>query len=302
MDATTDARLVVLVPDDEGQRALHDHRRLRPVTYDPDEIPDPMQRAALVLVVRGTNVDRMIRYMHALPRLELVQTLGSGVERWQDVVPAGVRLGNAAGAHGTAVAEWIAATLLAHVRDLRSFAGAQAEGRWAPHPTGSLRGKRVAVLGAGNIGSITGRILEVLGCEVVLVGRATRDGVTGLAEFLPRRHDFDVVVLALPTSPSTRGLVDAAFLRGLRDGGILVNAGRGELVDSVALVAELSTGRIHAILDVTDPEPLPAGHVLWTAPNVVITPHVAASTSDFWLRAWRAARENIERFAEARAW
>jgi phosphoglycerate dehydrogenase-like enzyme len=107
-----------------------------------------------------------------------------------------------------------------------------------------------------------------------------------------------VVVAMLPGSESTRHLVDADFLGRLRDGAVVVNAGRGSAVDTDALLAELTSGRLRAALDVTDPEPLPAGHPLWSAPGLLLTPHVAGSTEGAWDRAWRIALRQIEIFAD----
>ncbi len=102
----------------------------------------------------------------------------------------------------------------------------------------------------------------------------------------------------LPENDSTHHLIDAAFLGRLRDGAIVVNAGRGGAVDTDALVSELTSGRLRAALDVTDPEPLPVGHPLWSAPGLLLTPHVPGSTEGAWVRAWRIALRQIEVFAD----
>jgi phosphoglycerate dehydrogenase-like enzyme len=107
----------------------------------------------------------------------------------------------------------------------------------------------------------------------------------------------DIVVLVVPLTPETTGLVDAAFLAALPDGALLVNAARGPVVDTDALVAELSSRRLHAALDVTDPEPPPDDHPLWTAPNLLLTPHVGGNVRGFPGRAYRLVREQILRYA-----
>jgi phosphoglycerate dehydrogenase-like enzyme len=104
------------------------------------------------------------------------------------------------------------------------------------------------------------------------------------------------VVLVVPLTGQTRGLVDKAFLARMPDGAILVNASRGPVVDTDALTVELASGRLSAVLDVTDPEPLPPGHPLWTVPGLLLTPHVAGSVTGFPARAMRLVRRQLDRF------
>ncbi|HEY0641420.1 MAG TPA: NAD(P)-dependent oxidoreductase, partial [Pseudonocardiaceae bacterium] len=139
--------------------------------------------------------------------------------------------------------------------------------------------------------------LRACDAEVTLVGRRGGDGVRPVSELpglLPRH---EAVVLVVPLTDATRGLVDAAFLAAMPDGALLVNAARGAVVDTTALVAELRSGRLRAALDVTDPEPLPADHPLWTAGNVLITPHVAGSVHGFLARAYDVAAAQIDAVA-----
>jgi phosphoglycerate dehydrogenase-like enzyme len=117
-----------------------------------------------------------------------------------------------------------------------------------------------------------------------------------MADLLELLPGVDVVVVATPLTDETRGLVDAGFLARMHDRALLVNIARGGIVDTDALLAELKAGRLRAALDVTDPEPLPADHPLWTAPNTLITPHVGGPSSAFWPRAKRLVREQLERY------
>ncbi len=291
--------ITVLVPDDHGRRALEGRPGLRALRYDLESDPGPEEQeaAALVVGMAEDRVDLVTAYLARLPRLRLLQTLNAGYDQWVAGLPSGVALANARGAHGAAVAEWVAAVLLAHSRRLDVFARAQAEGRWQLQLTDSLQGKAVAVLGAGDIGTNVRRLLEPFGASVTLLGRTARDGVRPMAELDAVLGDLDVVVLALPVTEETTGLVDGGFLGRLKDGAVLVNAGRGVLVDTGALLAAMAQGRISAILDVTDPEPLPAGHPLWSAPGVTITPHVAGATPGIWRRAWQVAGDQLETLA-----
>jgi phosphoglycerate dehydrogenase-like enzyme len=153
------------------------------------------------------------------------------------------------------------------------------------------------VLGAGDIAGHVRAMLEPMNAAVTLVGRTARDGVVDMAGYRRIHGDQDVVVLALPVSDDTIGMVDAEFLASMKDGAILVNAGRGSLVDTEALMAATADRRIHALVDVTDPEPLPAGHPMWTAPGITITPHVAGATAGIWDRAWVVAAAQLGAYA-----
>jgi phosphoglycerate dehydrogenase-like enzyme len=299
----TDELVTVLVPDEMGMAVLSALKLTGPaldlVKYDVSQRPTSHQREATVLVTdatRPSRVDRAVAYLHQLPKLRLVQTLNAGYETWVGRLPAGVALSNGRGAHGGATAEWVMAVLLAHYRELVSFASSQTRGSWDFRITDSLLDKRVAIIGAGDIGTTLRAMLEPFGVHVTLVGRAARTGVLSITDFHAVQSEQDVVVLALPVTTQTVGLVDAEFLAGLKDGAVLVNAGRGPLVRTDALLAEAEAGRLRAILDVTDPEPLPAGHPLWSVAGVVITPHIGGATVGLGDRAWRVAAEQIEHY------
>ena len=293
--------VVVLAPDEEGVRALADAPGLLGVRYDARQEPTADQQRAAVMVTGVSNVEPEVAFMRALPQLRLLQTLNAGFDQWVGRLPPGVALSNGRGAHGRATAEWTAAVLLAHYRELTRFATAQGERRWDHHPTASLEGKRVAILGAGDIGTSIRRMLAPFGCQLLLVGRRRRDEVVTMDDFRSAAAEQDVVVLVLPVTPETRWLVDARFLKGLKDGAVLVNPGRGSLVVTDDLLRETQAGRLRAILDVTDPEPLPADHPLWASPGVTITPHVAGNTAGAMERAWAVAVQQIGMFARGQA-
>jgi len=231
-----------------------------------------------------------------LPHLRVVQLLSAGVEPWLPVVPTGVLLCNGRGVHGASTAELAVAGLLALLRDLPGYEARRQAHEWRPTRTPGVTGRRVLVLGAGDIGRRVAAALAAFDAEVTLVARTARDGVRGLADvpaLLPRQ---DAVVLALPDTPETRGLVDAGFLAALPDGAVLVNVARGAIVDTAALLAQLRRERLHAFLDVTDPEPLPADHPLWDAPNLLLTPHVGGGTRGWERRAYELVREQLSRY------
>lgn len=240
------------------------------------------------------------RLFAALPALRVVQTLTAGVDQLVDQVPAGVTLCDARGVHDLSTAEWVLTAILAAIHEFPAFVRAQAAGEWVTGFTDVLANKRVLIVGYGSIGAAIERRLSGFEVEITRVARRLREGVAAVEELPALLPDADVVVLVVPFTPATRGLVDAEFLRLLPDGALLVNASRGPVVDAGALLAELTAGRLTAALDVTDPEPLPPGHPLWRAPGLLLTPHVAGSTTAFKPRAYRLVREQIERYVEGR--
>jgi phosphoglycerate dehydrogenase-like enzyme len=232
-----------------------------------------------------------------LGALRVVQLLTAGVDTWVGRVPSQVTLCDARGVHTSATAEWAVTAILAYVRDFPHFARAQARGEWAYRRTGELAGKRVLIVGAGSIGEGIADRLRPFEVSLTLVARRARDGVHGvdeLPELLPRA---DIVVLTVPLTDATVGLVDADFLAAMPDGALLVNAARGRVVDTAALTLELAKGRLGAALDVTDPEPLPPGDPLWQLPNVLLTPHVAGSLGGELHRLADAAADELARYA-----
>jgi phosphoglycerate dehydrogenase-like enzyme len=293
--------LRVLVPDEDGVQALADWPDLLPVRYDARQEPTAEQQTAAVMVTGVSEVEPEIAFMRRLPQLRLLQTLNAGFDQWVGHLPPGVALSNARGAHGRSTAEWTVAVLLAHYRDLPRFATAQSQRRWDHHTTASLDGKRVAIVGAGDIGTHLQRMLAPFGCRLTVVGRRRRADVVTMDDFRAVAAEQDVVILVVPVTRETRGLVDASFLEGMKDGAVLVNPGRGSLVVTDALLRETETGRLRAILDVTDPEPLPADHPLWSSPGVTITPHVAGNTEGAMERAWTTAVQQIGMYARGEA-
>jgi D-3-phosphoglycerate dehydrogenase len=228
-------------------------------------------------------------------RVRWVQLPSAGVENWLARTSDGRIWTSAAGAYGLPVAEHALALMLAGARRLADCARAQT---WTDPPARPLDGSTVAIIGAGGIGRALMRLLEPFDIEVLAVTRRGRDG-TLPADRLPEvLSAADHVVIAAPATPDTRHIIGAAELDAMRDDAWLVNVARGSLVDTDALVAALAVGGIRgAALDVTDPEPLPDGHPLWSEPRALITPHIA--NPDTTLRRYlaRHVEENVRRFA-----
>ncbi|NES28612.1 phosphoglycerate dehydrogenase [Micromonospora terminaliae] len=241
-------------------------------------------------------------FLAELPDLEVVQLLSAGADAWVGRVPEGVTLCDARGVHDSATAEWVVTAILSALRGFGPLARAQARREWAfdeVAPTDELAGKRVLIVGAGSIGAAVRARLAPFEVTFTLVARSPRpaEGVHGVDELPALLPEADVVVLLVPLTDQTRGLVDEKFLAAMPDGALLVNAARGPVARTPALVAELASGRLRAALDVTDPEPLPADHPLWELPNVLLTPHVAGSVRGLLPRAYRLVGEQVRRFA-----
>lgn len=262
----------------------------------------------------GDDVDRVVAtvlpyaseatldHLRDLPALRLVQVLSAGVDSVVGRLPDGVVLANGAGVHDASTAELAVGLVLASLRGIDEAVRDQAQGRWRPVERTSLADRRVLVLGAGAIGTAIADRLEPFEVELTRVAGHARDDARGrvhaVAELPALLPDAEVVVVVLPLTQSTRGIVDAAFLAALPQGALLVNVGRGALVDTDALVAALRDRRLRAALDVVDPEPLPADHPLWGLEGVIITPHVAGGSSAMHPRATALLRTQLQHLAD----
>ncbi|WP_432541380.1 2-hydroxyacid dehydrogenase [Kineococcus sp. SYSU DK002] len=286
--------LVVSVPSASWARALGPLDGAEVVVWDGrGDAPDP----GPVLVVPEYVATPDLSRLPAATRW--VQLLTIGFDGVREQLPAGVALCNAAGVHETSTAELAVGLTVAALRGLDDDARRMATGTWGPSRRTSLADRCVLVVGWGGVGRATAARLAPFECSVTAVGTRARvqDGVPvhaveELPELLPRH---DVVVLACPLTDRTRGLAGREFLAALPDGALVVNVARGPVVDTAALVAELRTGRLRAALDVTDPEPLPAGHELWTLPGVLVTPHVGGNSTAFRPRMVALLREQVAR-------
>ncbi|MFF6884546.1 2-hydroxyacid dehydrogenase [Streptomyces sp. NPDC012421] len=265
---------------------------------------DPADCAFYVVpYMKGSAV--AVRPLAAMTSLRVVQTLSAGIDH---VVPGlgslgpGVSVCNAKGVHEASTAELTLALILASLRGIPRFVRGQDAEEWRDGFYPALADKSVLIVGYGSIGSaIEDRLAPFECARVARVARSARTTARGpvhaLADLPALLPEADVVVLSTPLTPETTHLADAGFLARMKDGALLVNVARGPVVDTNALLKEVESGRITAALDVTDPEPLPAGHPLWHAPGVLVTPHVGGSTSAFMPRAKRLIAGQVGRFA-----
>lgn len=250
------------------------------------------------LVAPGSHWDRLDE-LKGLTRLQVVQTLSAGTDWAEPYVPSQATLCSARGARDEPVAEWIIAALLGATSGLLECARVQT---WTRRSLVDLARWRVVIVGMGSIGHMLADRLEVFGTDVVGVVSRARGDLYGVEDLLTLLPDADAVVVLAPLTDATRGLLGSTELAAMADGALLVNAARGRVVDTDALVAETQSGRLRAVLDVTDPEPLPDGHPLWTAPGVLaITPHIAGDSPAGHDQAAELAADQLNHWAAGEA-
>ncbi|MEV5985002.1 2-hydroxyacid dehydrogenase [Streptomyces sp. NPDC052051] len=269
-----------------------------------EEYPADPADCALYVVPYMKGAEIEVRPLPAMRSLRVVQTLTAGVDHVLPslpLLPDGVRLCNARGVHDASTAELALTLILSSLRGIPDFVRGQDREEWREGFRPALADRSVLIVGYGSVGAaIEDRLVPFELARVARVARRERDTARGLvhpisrlSELLP---DADVVVLATPLTDTTKGLVNADFLARMKDGALLVNVARGAVVDTRALLAEVKARRLTAALDVTDPEPLPAGHPLWHAPGVLVSPHVGGATSAFEPRAKRLLAAQVNRF------
>jgi len=233
-----------------------------------------------------------------LPDCRLVQLQSAGYDGVLEVLPESVAVANAAGVYDAPTAELTLGLTIASLRGIPEAVRSADEARWTPlGQRPSLAGSRVLIVGYGSVGRAIARRFDAF--EVTLTAVASRaragddlvDAVHGIDELPELLPDQDVVVVIVPLNDSTHRLVDEAFLEAMPDGSLLVNVARGPVADTDALVRH--AGRLRIALDVTDPEPLPDGHPLWSAPQVLITPHAGGNTTALVPRMAELVREQL---------
>jgi phosphoglycerate dehydrogenase-like enzyme len=292
--------LVVSVPDPQFVDALDGLDGVDALVWDMAEAHPRGKEIQLAVMPYMTQL-RLADVAEGLDALRVVQLQSAGYEQFLPEVPEGVTLCNAAGVHDASTAELALALTLASIREIPRFAASQASSTWEPLVLRSaLADSRVLVVGYGRIGRAVARRFAPFEVTLTAVASRAREGdelvahVHGIDELPGLLAQHDVVVVIVPLTDATRGLFDADALSRMPDGALLVNVARGPVVDTDALVAECAAGRLRAALDVTEPEPLPADHPLWTTPGVLITPHIGGATRAMRPRAMALVRRQVE--------
>ena len=251
-----------------------------------------------------------------LKSVRVVQAPWAGIGPFLEILPPGVVLCDAQGVHDIPTAEWTLSAILAVQRCLPFYVGLQTQGKWGtglqaqqidlapeakienpPVPINEVAGTTVLIVGYGSIGRAVESRLAPFGVKFLRVARSPREGVYAVAELDELLGQADIVIITAPLTSETKHLFNAARLSKMKPQALLVNAGRGAIVETEALLQALNQNKIRAALDVTDPEPLPAGHPLWKAPNLLISPHVAGDSDKFMGRIFKLASEQVDRFA-----
>lgn len=293
----TDSRLVVSLPGETLRAAVGElPDGVEVVLWDLDA-PAPAERLDLVVPPYMGAAKRLASLAGVSTRLVQSQSIG-----YDDVpanLPPGHVFANAASVHEASTAELALALALAAQRGLPDFVRAASEGRWAPARHQSLADRRVLLVGYGGVGRAIEERLDGFEVELTRVASRARDderghihGIDELDDLLPHA---EIVIVGVPLTEATTGLVDARFLAALPDGALVVNIARGKVADTEAILAEATSGRLRFAMDVTDPEPLPDGHPLFALPNVLVSPHVGGATSAMMPRMARLVRRQIER-------
>lgn len=262
---------------------------------------------------------RATRAWPHLRGVKLVLSMMAGTEWIPPLVGPHVTICNARGAHNVSTTEWTLAAILASLKYFPLYLDIQRSAKWTrrfeasahyaaisgdsrpiypPVLQEELTGKTVLLVGYGSIGQEIERMLAPFRVELLRVARTARSeprvhSINELDDLLPLAQ---VVILIVPSTAETRHLINASRLGLMQQGALLVNAARGPVVDTDALVAALQSGRIRAAVDVTDPEPLPADHPLWSCPNLLITPHIGGSTPQFAPRSLAIAAAEVRRY------
>ncbi|HEY6742658.1 MAG TPA: 2-hydroxyacid dehydrogenase [Lapillicoccus sp.] len=297
---------LVTMPDTSWVADTGEVPGLEVLTWD---LHAPHPRADEIAVVVPPYLDphQRLELLGTLPRLELVQLLTAGYDNVTPHLPGGVTLCSGGGIHDASTAELTLTLILASLRGVPDFVRAQDRHDWIPiRIWPALADRRVLVVGYGRVGRAIAR--RLLPFEVELTAVASRphggddlvDTVHGIDELPALLPVHDVVVVITPLTEATVRLVDREFLTRMKDGALLVNVARGRVADTDALVAEAATGRLRVALDVTDPEPLPPDHPLWTTPNVVISPHVGGASTAFRPRAVALVKSQLAAYAAGR--
>ncbi len=232
-----------------------------------------------------------------MPNLKVLQMPNAGYDDALAYVRPGLTLCNAAGVHDASTAELAVALSLASRRGIPDFVRDQDNENWNHGRRTSLSDSKIGVVGFGSIGKQVAKNLSGFDVEVIGFSRSGKDGAKLISELDNYLPTLDVVILILPLNAESKHLFNKERLSKMKDGALLVNVARGPIVDTDALVAELNSGRIFAALDVTDPEPLPVGHPLWKAKNLLLVPHVGGNSTAFEPRCRKLVESQLELLA-----
>ena len=271
------------------------------IATDPTQLSSSERESVEIYIPKYMGGAKVWSEIANFPNLKVVQLLMAGYEEALPHMRKGLRLCNAKGVHDQSTAELGVALMASHFLGIKSYIKNMESGKWDGAQRDSLYGKKIAIIGAGSVGTRLKEMLDAFKVESIFYARTARAGVNAFSEFSERISEFDAVVLILPLTSESRHLITKKELSSMKHGALLVNLARGAVVKTDDLVSVLKEGLIAAALDVTDPEPLPSDHELWKLPNVIISPHVGGNSSAFEPQARKFLEEQIARYANSGA-
>lgn len=271
------------------------------IATDPTQLSSSERESVEIYIPKYMGGAKVWSEIANFPNLKVVQLLMAGYEEALPHMRKGLRLCNAKGVHDQSTAELGVALMASHFLGIKSYIKNMESGKWDGAQRDSLYGKKVAIVGAGSVGTRLKEMLDAFKVESIFYARTARAGVNAFSEFSERISEFDAVVLILPLTSESRHLITKKELSSMKRGALLVNLARGAVVKTDDLVSVLKEGLIAAALDVTDPEPLPSDHELWKLPNVIISPHVGGNSSAFEPQARKFLEEQIARYGNSGA-
>ena len=272
-------------------------KRLSPAT-NPAETSDLSEVTFYVPTYLGGRP--ALELTKKMPNLKVLQVPNAGYDDAMEFLRPGITLCNGRGIHDDSTAELAVGLTIASLRGFATFVRDQDKGEWVNKNYDSINDRRIGIVGFGSIGTTIARMLSGFSVEIVAFTQSGRDNTIAITDLDKHLPSLDVVILILPLTKESKHLFDARRLALMKDGALLVNVARGPIVDTDALVKELNSGRITAGLDVTDPEPLPKGHPLWSAKGVLISPHVGGNSSAFEKRARRLIESQLNLLAQGK--
>ena len=238
-----------------------------------------------------------LSYAAKMPNLKILQMLNAGYDDALAYLRPGLTLCNARGVHDASTAELAVGLAIASRRGFAEFIREQITGTWNHRRFPSLSDSHVGIIGFGSIGKEVARKLSGFDVTITAFTQSGRDGTVKIDELDSYLPKLDIVILILPLTESSRHMFGAKRLAAMKDGSLIVNVARGPIIDTEALLQELHSRRIYAALDVTDPEPLPQGHPLWNAPNLIVVPHVGGNSAAFEPRGRRLIESQLKLLA-----
>jgi phosphoglycerate dehydrogenase-like enzyme len=244
---------------------------------------------------------KALEYTTSMPNLKILQVPNAGFDDALEFLRPGMILCNARGVHDASTAELAIALAISSRRGFYDFAVAQQAGQWKSKRYESFNDSKIGIIGAGSIARTLASYLSPYDVKITFFSRSGSDGAVKISELDSHLPQLDILFLVLPLNAESKNLINTDRLKLIKDGAVIVNVGRGAIIDTQALIEELNSGRIFAGLDVTDPEPLPENHPLWKAKNLILSPHVGGNSTAFDSRAKNLIERQLNLISQGEA-